>query len=128
MTIERLFDMIEETRQAANWQQAFGEPQVYEDKVVIPVAQVGYGFGFGFGQGPLSSDEGDDDTPVGTGEGGGGGGGASSRPLGALVVTPEGVYFEETMDEGKIALAGIALGALAVVQVAKTLRVIFGGS
>lgn len=128
MSIQRLFDLIEETRQAANWQQAFGEPQVFEDKVVIPVAQVGYGFGFGFGQGPVQAEEDVEAAPVGTGEGGGGGGGASSRPLGALVVTPDGVYFEETMDEGKVALAGIALGALAVMQVAKTLRVIFGRS
>lgn len=127
MTIDRLFDAVQQAREAANWQAAFGEPQVVEDRTLIPVAQVGYGFGLGFGQGQAGTDE-ETSEPVGTGEGGGGGGGASARPLGVIVVTPESVYFEETMDEGRVALAGIALGGWAIWQIAKTLRAIFGRS
>jgi len=42
------------------------------------------------------------------------------------VVTREEVYFEETSDESRIAIAGIMMGALFVWQFAKTLRAIFG--
>jgi hypothetical protein len=43
-----------------------------------------------------------------------------------LVVTPEDVYFEETGDENKVALAGIALVGVIVWQLAATMRAIFG--
>jgi uncharacterized spore protein YtfJ len=91
---------------------------------VIPVARVGYTFGMGFGSGtgPL----GKEGQPAPGGEGGGGGGGASAKPLGVIVVTPERVYFEETEDASKIALAGIGMAALLILQLGKTLRTIFG--
>lgn len=127
MSVDKLFDAVLQAREAANWQAAFGEPQVMEDRTLIPVAKVSYGFGLGFGQGQAAVDD-EDSEPVSTGEGGGGGGGASARPLGVIVVTPESVSFEETMDEVRVALAGIALGAWAIWQIAKTLRVIFGRS
>ena len=124
MSLNRLFDAVEQARDTAHWQAAFGEPHVEEDRTIIPVAQVSYGFGLGFGSGSgPSSDEGE---PSGEGEGGGGGGGASAKPLGAIVVTPECVYFEEVRDDGKIELFGIALVAFSVFQIAKTLRLIFG--
>jgi uncharacterized spore protein YtfJ len=85
---------------------------------------VRYAFGLGFGSGTGEAEE--EGGPVTEGEGGGGGGGAASKPLGAIVVTPECVYFEETMDTAKISIAGIALSALFVYQLAKTLRAIFG--
>ena len=123
MSLDKLFESIEQTRESANWQAAFGEPQVVEDKTVIPVAKVGYGFGYGFGSGQAPGEE--EDELVSEGEGGGGGGGAMTTPLGAIVVTPERVYFEETEDSTKIALAGIAVGALLICQLFKTLRAIF---
>ncbi len=124
MTLNKLFDSIEKTRDTAQWRSAFGEPLVFEDKTVIPVAQVGYGFGLGFGRGTGPSEE--EGEPPSEGEGGGGGGGASAKPLGVLVITPERVYFEEAVDAGKIALAGIGVGALFIFQCAKTLQAIFG--
>lgn len=135
MSLNRLFDTIEEARATAHWRAAFGEPTVIEDKTLIPVSQVSYGFGLGFGQGGPPSEEGSQVAP-GTeggetapgGEGGGGGGGASSKPLGVIVVSPDGVCFQEVEDESKIALAGILLGGLTIYQFAKTLREIFGRS
>ncbi|NLF13150.1 MAG: hypothetical protein GX597_15295, partial [Anaerolineaceae bacterium] len=53
---------------------------------------------------------------------GGVGGGAMSRPLGAIVVSDDDVYFEEAVDANKIALAGILLAGVIVVQAAATLR------
>ena len=68
----------------------------------------------------------EEDTQPSTGEGGGVGGGVSSRPLGVIVVTPEGVYFEEIRDEAKVAILGMGMVTLSIFQVAKTLRAIFG--
>jgi len=124
MSLDKLFTAVEGFKDAAHWRAAFGEPQVVGDKTLIPVAKVGYGFGLGFGQGPGQPEEEGKQAPGG--EGGGGGGTAASKPLGVIVVTPEEVYFEETADESRIAIAGIMMGALIVWQFAKTLRAIFG--
>ncbi|NLF10586.1 MAG: hypothetical protein GX597_02230, partial [Anaerolineaceae bacterium] len=99
MPLNRLFDAVERVRDTAQWRAAFGEPQVFEDRTVIPVAQVGYGFGLGFGH-PAEIPE---DEAVLAAEGQGGvGGGAMSRPLGAIVVSDDDVYFEEAVDANKI--------------------------
>lgn len=124
MSLNQLFDTVEKAREAANWRAAFGEPQAAEGITVIPVARVGYAFGLGFGQGtgvPVAEGE-----PVSEGEGGGGGGGTSAKPMGAFVITPETVYFEEVEDSTKIAIAGILMMALFILQLALTLRAIFG--
>ncbi len=124
MFLNRFFDAVEKTREMGHWQAAFGEPHEEGDRTIIPVAQVSYGFGLSYGSRSGPSEE--EGEPAGEGERSGGGGGASAKPLGAIVVTPECVYFQEVRDEGKIALFGIALVAFAVFQIAKTLRVIFG--
>jgi uncharacterized spore protein YtfJ len=133
MSLNRLFDTIEKARETAQWRAAFGEPTVIEDKTLIPVSQVGYGFGLGFGQGGPPPDEGGEAAPgaeggetAAGGEGGGAGGAASSKPLGVIVVSPDGVRFQEVEDEGKIALAGMLVGGLFIYQFAETLREIFG--
>lgn len=122
MPLNRLFDTIEQARETANWRAAFGEPQAVEDKVIIPVARASFGFGLGFGSSPAQTEA--DDAPVS--EGGGGGGGAVAKPLGAIVVTPETVYFEKAMDPGKVAVVVLLLGGLFVLQAARTLTAIFG--
>jgi uncharacterized spore protein YtfJ len=124
MSLNKLFDTIEQARTTAHWRAAFGEPQVVEGKTLIPVAQVGFGFGLGFGSGAASSE--DEDEPASSGEGGGGGGNASAKPLGVIVVEPEHVYFEETEDATKIVLAGIVVGGLFILQFFKTLQAILG--
>lgn len=123
MVLNRLFDNVEKARETAHWRAAFGEPQVVGDRTLIPVARVGYTFGLGFGQGTGPAGE---EVPAPAGEGGGAGGGASAHPVGTLVVTPEDVYFEETVDATRVALAGIALAALSAFQLFKTLRAILG--
>ena len=124
MSLNKLFDSIEQIRDAANWSSVFGEPQVVEGRTIIPVAQVGYGFGLGFGRGETVPEE--EDGPEEGAEGGGGGGGVSAKPLGVIVITPEDVYFEDVRDDNIVALMGIALSAFAILQVAKTLRALFG--
>jgi uncharacterized spore protein YtfJ len=94
------------------------------DKTLIPVAKVRYGFMTGFGSG--SGPEPEEGEPVPQGEGAGGGGMGSATPIGVLVVTPDDVYFEETAEETKVAMAGVLLAGLVVWQFGKTLRTIFG--
>jgi uncharacterized spore protein YtfJ len=125
MALDRLFDTVEAGRGMANWRAAFGEPQVVGDRTLIPVAKVGYGFGLGFGRGISPETDEDEAASPAEGEGGGTGGFASARPLGTLVVTPEEVYFEQTLDEGRINLLRFGVIALLIIQVAATLRAIF---
>jgi uncharacterized spore protein YtfJ len=124
MILNELFDLIERTRQAAHWRSAFGEPQTIGETTVIPVAQVGHAYGLGFGHSEGSPETGDATMPEG--EGGGAGGGFSAKPIGMIVVTEDCVYFEETEDSSKIALAGIGLTALLFLQLGITLRAVFG--
>jgi uncharacterized spore protein YtfJ len=123
MSLNRLFDTIENARETANWRVAFGEPQEVEGKTLIPVAKAthAYGLGFGAGESPAMEDE-----DASGGEGGGVGGAASSRPVGAIVVTPESVCFEPALDQGVLVLARFGVAALLIMQFAKTLRAIFG--
>jgi uncharacterized spore protein YtfJ len=126
MSLNRMFELVDGARTAASWQAAFGDPQQIEGKTVIPVAQVGYGFGLGFGQGGERTEP--QPEPSSAGEGGGGGGGAMSKPLGVIVVAPDGVRFEPVASGTIVPLAGMAVGALFLWQLAKTLQVIFGRS
>ncbi len=119
MPLNRLFDAVERVRDTAQWRSAFGEPLLFDNRTVIPVAQVGYGFGLGFGH---PDDIPEDETVLAAEGQGGAGGGAMSRPLGAIVVTDDEVYFEEAVDAGKIALAGVLLAGVIAVQAAATLR------
>ena len=127
MELNQLFDMVEKTRDSANCQAAFGEPQVVGGKTIIPVARVGYGFGLGFGRGTAPPEDAPESpSEMETGEGGGGGGGAFSNPIGTIVVTPDEVRFEETVDATKVALGAFLAGTIFVWQLGKTLRSIFG--
>jgi uncharacterized spore protein YtfJ len=119
VSINKLFEVVDKARDTAQVQAAFGPPQVVGDKTLIPVARAMYGFGLGFGSEGESPEE--QAEPAG---GGGGGAGGSAKPLGVIVVTPEDVYFEEVEDSSKIAVAGMAMVAFIVYQVARTVRAI----
>ena len=129
MSLNRLFDGVTQVRETAHWQAAFGKPQEVEGKTLIPVAQVGYGFGLGFGSAAVEPETKAEPPPAGEGggEGGGGGGGAVARPLGAFVVTPEYVYFEQVQNDSRIILCSLGVAALFILQLAKTLRAIVAG-
>ena len=124
MSLERMFDVVEGLRKTASAEAAFGEPQVVEGRVLIPVAEVGAGFGLGFGQG--MSGEGVADAPQGeeSPEGGGAGGGAKARPVAVIEVTADKTVVTPVMDEGKIALAGILLVGWIAFVTAVTVRAI----
>ena len=125
MSLNDMFEAMERTRETAQWEAAFGEPQVLEGRTLIPVAKVFHGFGLGFGRGSGPAQE--EESPEQEGEGGGGGGGASAQPLGVIVVTPDELYFEPTVDVGRLWLARMVVIVLVGWQFLKTLRAIFGG-
>ena len=97
----------------------FGQPIQEGDVTIIPVAEVGLGFGFGSGSSPATEEEGDE-ADSGKGEGVVGGGKAT--PRGYIKITSDGVDFESTLDEGRIALAGIVMSAWAIFWITKTIR------
>lgn len=84
----------------------FGESRKIGDKVVIPVAQVGYGGGGGFGSGG--------EEEKGEGSGGGGGLSIKARPLGVIVVTEEEVAWLPTPDVTRIAVVGCLVALVAL--------------
>jgi uncharacterized spore protein YtfJ len=123
--IERLLDTFGALREGANVNACFGEPVTIEGRTVIPVAKVGYGFGAGAGQGPMAeAEEGMENAATG---GSGGGGGMSSSPLGVVEVTARGTRVEPIMDEQRIAIVGLLVGAWGVFWFARALMAIFGG-
>jgi uncharacterized spore protein YtfJ len=78
----------------------YGEPASYGDITIIPAAEVVSVMGFGLGSGSGGAGQ-------GGGSGGGGGGGIQSRPVAAVVITPNGVRIEPIVDVTKVWLAGL---------------------
>ncbi len=103
---EHTFDRVLEV---ADVDKVFGDPIREGETTIIPTAEVitGFGFGFGFGRG---SDSAEQPSHEGGGGGGGGGGSVVSRPVAAIVASPEGVRIEPVIDVTKVALAAITAG------------------
>jgi len=99
--VQRLFDV-------ARPQAVYSEPLTVGEQVVITASEVtvamGMGFGGGLGSGARADEE---QEPGGEGGGGGGGGGGTSftRPVAAVVVSPQGVWVEPIVDVTKLGLA-----------------------
>ena len=134
--LKTLLEKIGSIGDEINVDAVFGKPETVGDRVLIPVAEIAYGFGAGMGMGgPGSSceaccdEEGDESCECechdeGAGGGGGGGGGVA-RPIAYIEVGPEGTSVEPLMDEQKIALAGMLLGAWAIAWVGMVLVTLF---
>jgi len=122
-----MFDTLEGLRGSASVDAAFGKPQEAEGRTLIPVSSVQVGMGMGFGQGvteeKIAGKRASDEVPANSG----GGGGARARPIAMIEVTPNRTIVHPIVDETKVALAGIALGAWMFLALYLTLRAIFGG-
>ena len=120
MTELKTTEPIEQLFEKLNVDAVFGEPIHEGDFTIIPVAEVGVGFGFGSGLNRrIEPAEADDDEAKGQG---GGGGGGKATPRGYIKITSEGVDFESTMDESRVALAGIGMVTWSVFWIAKAVR------
>ena len=110
-------EMTEETLdkfiKTVNVSAVYGEPVKAGENLIIPAAQVmgGMGFGAGFGMGTQHGD-GEEGENAGEGGGSGGGGRSMSRPVAAVVASPEGVRIEPVIDKTRITLTGMIAAAL----------------
>lgn len=134
--IKAVLERISSVTESVNVDAAFGKPETFGDRVLIPVAEIAYGFGVGAGVAPRGAPgeaevgEAADErvAEVAEGEaaiGAGGGAGGRARPIAYIEVGPEGTKVESIMDEQQIALAGILLGAWAVGWLGVVLKTLF---
>jgi uncharacterized spore protein YtfJ len=121
-----MFDTLEGLRSSASVDAAFGRPQEAEGRTMIPVSTVQVGMGIGFGQGIAEEGAEPQERPDEAPAGGGGGGAAGARPIAMIEITPDQTIVHPIVDETKVALAGIALGAWMFLVLFLTLRAIFG--
>jgi uncharacterized spore protein YtfJ len=119
--IQRLLDTFADLRDNANVNACFGEAITVGRRTVIPVAKVSYGFGVGAEQELPSEIE-----SLETSAHGPYGGGMKSSPLGVIEVTEEETRIEPVIDEQKVALLGMLVGAWSVFWLTKVLVAIFG--
>ena len=127
MSLEKMFDTLEGLRSSASVDAAFGQPQEIEGRTMIPVSAVRVGMGVGFGQGTADEPTEPQDAAEEPPGGGGAGGGAVARPVALIEVTSNETVIHPIIDETKVALAGIALGAWVVFVLLVTLRRVFSG-
>jgi uncharacterized spore protein YtfJ len=104
-----LLEQLGAVRDALSVRRVFGEAYEVGDTTVVPVAVVrgGAGGGRGEGSGPDGR---------GRGMGNGLGFGIVARPLGVYVVRDGSVDWRPSVDVARLALAGMAVAALAVVS------------
>jgi uncharacterized spore protein YtfJ len=93
----------------------YGEPATYGDITIIPAAEVVSVMGFGLGAGT-------GETGKGNASGAGGGGGIQSRPVAAVVITPNGVRIEPIVDLTKVWLAGLTTAGFIFATLARMRR------
>ncbi len=93
----------------------YGEPATYGEITIIPAAEVVSVMAFGTGEGSGA-------TGQGGGSGGGGGGRILSRPVAAVVITPNGVRIEPIVDITKVWLAGLTAAGFVFGMLARMRR------
>jgi uncharacterized spore protein YtfJ len=127
MSLERMFETLEGLRSSASVDAAFGKPKETEGRTMIPVSSVQVGMGMGFGRGiteeSIADERASDEVPPDSG----GGGGAVARPIAMIEVTADQTIIHPIVDETKVALAGIALGAWIIFLLLVTIRRVFAG-
>jgi uncharacterized spore protein YtfJ len=120
-TIKKFFDTFERADENASVKAVYGEPIVYEDKVILPIASIRHYFGLGGGVGLNNTAEG----RANEGVGGGGGGGIGAQPVALAEISADGVKVLPIVDENRALAAGLAFAAWAIFWTARTLMKIF---
>lgn len=103
-------DLMDSVKDSYTVRRVYGDPIENDGVTIIPVAMVAGGGGGGAGEQP------------GEGEGEGGGFGGMAKPVGAYVVTADGVQWKPALDVTALGMAGIALGALIALVLGRALR------
>lgn len=118
--------MLKQIGESADARTVFGEAVISGNRAVIPVARVSHkgGGGFGSGGGTAAAHECTPECPpeceeAGVDQGYGSGMGLGymidAEPVGVIEVTPEGVWWNPTIDMNRLALVGAVAGAAVVV-------------
>ena len=122
---EQATAMADRIFSAAQPSAVWNEPVQSDGYTVITASEVsaGGGFGFGFGSGPRptareSVDPGQH-APEPSGGGSGGGGGSMGRPVGIVVIGPDGVAVRPIVDVTKIALAALTASGAVLLMLIK---------
>jgi uncharacterized spore protein YtfJ len=123
--VKRLLDAFDGMRDEANVNACFGAPVEIDGRTVIPVARVGYGFGVGTGKVGASEEEASGHAFERVPTGGGGGGGATSTPIGYIAVSEDEVRVEPILDQQKLAVVSMLVGAWSVFWLSRALAAIF---
>ena len=110
--IDRFFEQFDGTRKQASVDAVFGTPIESDGKTVIPIASTIYGFGLGAGV---------DEQKEKSDFGGGGGGGYIVRPMAVAVIDQGGVRIDPIINEERIALAGMLVGAWSIFWLGRVL-------
>jgi len=110
--VDRFFSQFDDTRKPASVDAVFGTPVEANGKTVIPIASAIYGFGLGAGA--AEREEKSD-------FGGGGGGGYIVRPMAVAVIDQDGVRIDPIINEERIALAGMLVGAWSIFWLGRVL-------
>ncbi len=116
--VDRFFSRFDDARKQASVDAVFGAPIESNGKTVIPIASATYGFGLGIG---VSESSAPADSEESNSSGGGGGGGYLVRPMAVVVIDQDGVRIDPILNEGRIALAGILMGAWTVFWLGRVL-------
>jgi uncharacterized spore protein YtfJ len=119
-TLTDFFAAFERAQKSASVKAVYGEPIVYEDKVVLPIATITHGFGIGGGVGSDVKEDRSDE-----GVGGGGVGYVGAHPIALAEINADGVKVTPIVDENRALAAGLAFAAWAVFWTARTLIKIF---
>jgi uncharacterized spore protein YtfJ len=116
--VDTLQTTMDKFLSAANVEAVYGQPVREGETIVIPTAEVLSVAGFGLGAGSGSQGPGGQEN-TGTGSGGGGGGRVLSRPVAAIIISPEGVKVEPVVDVTKIALAAFTTAGFMLAMFAR---------
>jgi uncharacterized spore protein YtfJ len=120
--------LLKQIGESADARTVFGETVISGDRAIIPVARVHHKGGGGFGGGggtaghectpecPPGCDEGHPDEGYGSGMGLGYM--VSAEPVGVIEITPEGVWWNPTIDMNRLAIIGAVAGAMIAVMFA----------
>jgi uncharacterized spore protein YtfJ len=104
--LETIEGTMEQLLERMHVNTVFGQPVERFEQVVIPCAEISLGMGFGGGGGVSPSQAEQSSSTRGSGVGGGGGG--RSRPIAAIVITPNGVSIKPILDLRSLALTALA--------------------
>ena len=102
VTVDNLQATMDKFLDSANVNAVFARPVRQGETTIINCSEVVAVLGFGVGEGG-----GGDKDSTGHGSGGGGGGRIFSRPVAAIIASPDGVIIQPIMDPTKIAIAAL---------------------